>query len=264
MSSPDASPDIETLFAQTLLGDYDDDAPWEAVHTLRKIGTREVLDRAMKWLHSPDPSERARGADILAQLGDGSDREKFAKESFHLIVGLLQRETTSLPISSAIHALGQLGDPSAIDLIVGYTENSDEDIRFSAACSLGKFAADQRSVDSLIKLMRDDDGDVRDWATFGLGACTEVDSPQIREALLERLEDSFFDARLEAIEGLAKRGDQRVLEALLAELDKVETSEFHAPCPIIEAASQMLGLEEKNETWEEADYASALRKRYSI
>jgi hypothetical protein len=34
-----AQPDIDALFAESLLGDYDDDKPWDAVQSLRRIGT---------------------------------------------------------------------------------------------------------------------------------------------------------------------------------------------------------------------------------
>lgn len=61
--------DIDELFAQTLRGAYDDDAPWEAVHSLRQIGTRQVFEMAVRWVESPEPLVRARGLDVLAQLG---------------------------------------------------------------------------------------------------------------------------------------------------------------------------------------------------
>lgn len=61
--------DIDELFAQTLQGDYDDDKPWDAVQSLRRIGTRQVFDKAVEWIKSAEPLERARGLDVIAQLG---------------------------------------------------------------------------------------------------------------------------------------------------------------------------------------------------
>ena len=59
---------LDDIFAQTLLGDYDDDAPWQAVWSLRRIGTRNVFDEAVKWTESPKPLLRARGRDARQHL----------------------------------------------------------------------------------------------------------------------------------------------------------------------------------------------------
>jgi HEAT repeat protein len=65
-------------------------------------------------------------------------------------------------------------------------------------------------------LSNDEDERVRDWATFALGVQTERDTPELREALADRLEDSSPDVRAEAARGLALRGDQRALEPAVA------------------------------------------------
>ena len=75
--------------------------------------------------------------------------------------------------------------------------------------------------------MEDEDEDVRDWATFGVGeiALLEnevwryLDSPDIRAALRKRLDDTFEDARREAIWGLARRRDPLGLKLLLEHLE---------------------------------------------
>jgi hypothetical protein len=61
--------EVQQLFAETLRGDYENDAPWEAVCKLRRLGTREVFDVATVWCSSKDPLMRSRGIDVLAQLG---------------------------------------------------------------------------------------------------------------------------------------------------------------------------------------------------
>ena len=60
---------LDELFALTLRGDRDDESAWEAVSALRRIGTREVFEQAAAWCKSENPIKRARGANILAQLG---------------------------------------------------------------------------------------------------------------------------------------------------------------------------------------------------
>ena len=65
---------IETLFAQTLHGEYDDDAPRKAVLTLQQIGYREVFDKAALWCHSQDVFRHFRGYEPVSCLPTGFDR----------------------------------------------------------------------------------------------------------------------------------------------------------------------------------------------
>ncbi|HEY9754351.1 MAG TPA: HEAT repeat domain-containing protein [Oculatellaceae cyanobacterium] len=69
------------------------------------------------------------------------------------------------------------------------------------------------AIAAKILLSKDDDVDVRNWATFGLGTM-EMDNDEIRHALAKRLDDSDCEVRFEAISGLAKRGDTRVLKCV--------------------------------------------------
>jgi HEAT repeat protein len=264
MSSPDASPDIEALFAQTLLSDYDDDAPWQAVTRLNMIGTQEVFDRAARWLLSVNWNERARGADVLSQLDSGRDPKRFSVHSYPLIETLLKTETEPHVVASSIRALGWFHNPDSIDLIIKFFDNEEIVVRSAVAGALGWFADDPRSIDVLLQLMRDRDDGVREVAAFNLGIQGSGDSVAIRTAFVEQLSDSYEYVRLDAIASLAKRKDRRVLNALLKELDTSALSESQPSCFLIEAAYQMLDLENEQEGWDESDYASALRERYSI
>ena len=59
----------EEVFVATLIGEYDDDTPWEAVSVLRLRGTPEVFEVAKQYCESENPKARARGLNVLAQLG---------------------------------------------------------------------------------------------------------------------------------------------------------------------------------------------------
>jgi HEAT repeat protein len=165
-----AAQEIDALFAQTLSGDYDDETPWEAVHALRRVGTREVFEKAAEWCQSANPLIRARGADVLARLGKTVDHtgNNFPEDSYSVIAGLLQGETEAQPLAAAIAALGHLDNPCAVSLIVTFHSHPSPEVRFDVAFALGCFPNETLSVATLLHLMQDTDADVRDWATFGL------------------------------------------------------------------------------------------------
>lgn len=141
--------DVATLFSQTLQGEYDDDLPWEAVDSLRRLGTPEVFDRAVKWCRSPNDKRRARGVDVLAQIGSGSDAQtiqSFRQNALPIILELLEGEKAARPMASAIYALGHLALPTAISTIVNYAKHFNPDVRHAVAFALGSFALHGRSI----------------------------------------------------------------------------------------------------------------------
>jgi HEAT repeat protein len=251
---------IDDLFGCTLKGGYDDDAPWEAIRALRRLGTRDIFDMASAWCRSDDPLMRARGVDVLAQLGRTADHPvtNFLEETYSIISELVQREQDLCPLESAITALGHLDNAAAVPLIAAFHKHPSADIRYSVAFSLGIFANDALSVETLLQLMEDSDEDVRDWATFGVGVQGETDSPAIRDALYRRLSDASEDVREEAMVGLGKRKDQRVLSSLLPAMDGPEIK-----VRVAEAASFLLDMECDPEEWGPEEYRTALKERFS-
>ena len=105
--------------------------------------------------------------------------------------------------------------------------------------------------------MEDADEDVRDWATFGLGVLGDQDSQTIRDAIYRRLSDTNEEVREEAMVGLGKRMDGRVLPLLLAAL-KGPTIKFR----VAEAASLMLGMQSDRDDWGVGEYCAAQEARF--
>ena len=257
--------EIHQLFAQTLIGEYDDHRPWEAVSALRRIGSRDVLEHAAEWCRSGELLKRARGAAILGDLGKTAEHPSntFPDESFIAVTQMLQSEKEVMPLSSAIAALGHLDDARAVPLIVDHFQNPAQDVRFSVVCALGSFPNHPLAVQTLLTLTQDPDEDVRDWAVFGLGNLGDVDSAEIRDALFNRLNDSNEEVREEAMVGLAKRKDQRVLPALRDALTKYKSGDSGVRMRIGEAADYILGIEEESRDWGAAQYLAALQEKFS-
>lgn len=83
----------------------------------------------------------------------------------------------------------------------------------------------------LIDMTRDEHARNRDWATLLL-AQQDIDTPHVREALLEAAEDENEYVRAEAILGLAQRDKMLALPLLQREL-----SGRAVPLPLFEAAA---------------------------
>jgi HEAT repeat protein len=248
--------EIERLFTRALEGDYEDDLPWEAVKTLRLSGSRKVCDQALEWCSADDPLKRARGADVICQLRDSIVGEKsFPAEAYFVLTQMLANEREARPMASAIAGLGHLGYASTVPLICTFRSQREQDVRLNVASALSSFSSDPGSTATLIELTADADDDVRDWATFGLGR-GDVDSVEVREALLNRLGDSHADTRAEAISGLARRKDLRLLPALFQLLSETEITMYAA-----ESAELLLGIEEQPD-WSGPEYMAALTEKF--
>jgi len=253
--------EVEALFAQTLVGDYEGEGAQKAVTALREGGSRDIFDYAAAWCSSDDPLKRARAAAVLCQLRRASAASALAErpewmfrdETYLLVAKMLERERHPLVLESAISALGHLDNVEAVALILRYMDHPDEDVRFSVAFALGCFPNDDEAVKGLLILSLDPDEDVSDWAVFGLGVQGDVDSPEIRQALLRSLEDANINVRDEAVLGLGKRRDQRLIPVLWAMLNEPELR-----ARVAQATADLLELDEDTPEWGASDYKAAL------
>lgn len=81
--------------------------------------------------------------------------------------------------------------------------------------------AAEHNLRRLIGFTRDLDVSNRDWATMLL-AQQEIDTADVRQALLAATEDADVDVRAEALQGLAERDKQLALPLVERELAKEE------------------------------------------
>jgi HEAT repeat protein len=205
---------IDVLVA-TALAEPDEAIAWNAVVALHFRGTKEVLVKAETLAHSDRVAERSLAANILGQLG--VPERSYPKECVSFLLEMLDTEKEADVLQAILMALYHQGSDDAIEPASRYYDHPDAEVRHGVVMAMSGHE-DPRAIDILIRLSHDQVANVRDWATFGLGTMTNVDSPALREALIERLTDSDYNTRCEAIMGLAKRRDSRVLPAISKEL----------------------------------------------
>jgi len=172
---------------------------WTAVVALHWLGSREVLEEALKLTTSNYPRVRARAADILGQLG--VPERTFPEECLCATIDLLSSDTDPRVLQAAAVALGHLPkERRGTSVLVKLVAHADRDVRYGVAFALGE-RSDPEAIAALIILTSDDGDDVRDWATFGFGSLCDLDTEPVRSALLDRVTDEHFDTRSEALIG---------------------------------------------------------------
>ncbi len=197
------------------LNESDDEAAWDAVCALHWRGSREVMRRAETLCGSPCVQERRLGANILGQLGVPDST--FPVECSKRLRSMLKNAEEASVLQAVFVGISHQNDAEAVPLVVEFSTHTDPDVRHAVVLALTGHETPV-ATECLISLSMDLDANVRDWATFALGTLIELDTPAIRDALADRLSDSDDDTRGEALVGLARRKDERVIDALKKEL----------------------------------------------
>jgi hypothetical protein len=128
-------------------------------------------------------------------------------------------------LQSLILSLGQLNDQRTLDPLIATGRHPSAAVRRATAQALPMaMVVGERSsagVAALIGLCADEDPEVRDWATCSLGRTLAADrddlrafydTPQVRAALIARLDDPDPATRAEACAGLALRPVGNVID----------------------------------------------------
>lgn len=197
----------------------DDDARWAAIQELHALGTREVYERAMLLCHADTPQERIAGADILGQLHEFVDAAMTT-------LNVMLDDADPTVVEAVVHALGQQQNARTIDALSRVAAHTQPNVRWAVATALEDLIGDERAVRVLLTLMRDPDTSVRDRATFALGSLSDHDSPRIRAALFERLQDDDRSVANEAALGLARRRDARAIGYIAHAVERADGEEI--------------------------------------
>lgn len=235
-------------------GQEDYEAIWPVLDEAAAFGP-EAFDAALELLGSKDASARAVACDLLGALCNPDERN-LGPEVAMALVRLAEHEYDPDVLWSIARALGSARDHRGLATLMSLVGHPDGDVRYQVAlalpsCQEGGDAA--VLAGALMTLMEDSDEQIRDWATFGLGSQTDIDGDEVREALLGRMDDAFPDAREEAILGLARRRDRRVLPVIEQELRQDEVGRMQVEAAAYLADVRLLGPLRGLQSWWDLD-----------
>jgi HEAT repeat protein len=204
---------------EAALRTHNEDCRWELIDGILSECPDDVLVAGTSLLKREEEPERTLGADILGRLAtlDPGARPVILES----LVAALALEQHGPSLASIVAALGHLGDPDTLELIVLKAESGSPEVRLAVAFAIATISPQPLGGEAraaLISLSRDPDPEVRDWATFGLGTLSIDDGPDVVAALLDRADDASHEARAEALFGLAVRHDPRAVPHLIRAL----------------------------------------------
>ena len=119
-------------------------------------------------------------------------------------------------LADLVSALGRGGVPRLAHEIAPLAGHPECEVRVAVAQALGTLNdATPATVAALVRLSRDPTDEVRSWATFALAQPCLADACGVEDALRARLDDPCDEVRVEAVRGLASRGDARAIDTAL-------------------------------------------------
>jgi HEAT repeat protein len=147
---------------------------------LTNIG-KPAVGMVITLLDDPDYRIRSTAIGILGSIGPQ------AKEAIPLLISRLRdKQYTG---SEAGEALGRIGGKDVVPTIIRLLEDSDPNVRYHAAISLGKIGPDaSEAVPVLLKLLQDEDKRVRGAAASLIDSIGYCDATVI-EKLEERMRE---------------------------------------------------------------------------
>jgi HEAT repeat protein len=221
---------------------------WAEVRILQHRIDMPLIDKMRELIVHQDERHRVLAADVIAQ-GRAKEKE-YSGVCVKLLLDALNRETSPQVLSAICSALGHHKSAEAIGPLAKLQSHSDENVRLAVVHGLS-CQDDPIAIASLISLSVDSDRDVRNWATFGLGSMTSVDSSALREALLARTKEPDEEISGEALVGLALRGDPRVVGPLLKSINALHESQRGFGLLITEAAeaSRAAAAKKPDDPW---------------
>ncbi|MGI8331340.1 HEAT repeat domain-containing protein [Actinomadura scrupuli] len=255
----DVHPAVGEFLPRLLDGDEETvQEHWDLVReVVRNHEPADVLAAATVWCNRPEPDVQAVGLDLLGDLGVNvpAARDQLLEAGRVLLYSSDCDVRWSLALALGANSTDERTTP----LLLALMDDEDEDVRFRATAGLSVQADDEPAqgpvVDALLGALDDPCAEVRDWAAFALGVQRDVDTSQVRNALLSRLSDDEADTPGEAAVALARRGDPRVFDPLLERFSDPDVGNLWVEAAAELGDSRLLPalLHLKSSGWQDGD-----------
>lgn len=173
----------------------------QACEALGQTGDAVAVKPLLQAAEDPDVLVREAACMALGELGE--------KEAATAISQLIPREPEPRVRIAAIHALAQLQNPEAVNVLIDLLSDHDHAIRLAACKALGP-AGNPSALPALLDAIKDKNLHVRAAACQSLGL---IKHPHAIRPLIECLGDTQPSVRNHALEALHYLGEERLVQA---------------------------------------------------
>ncbi len=191
---------------------------------LQRYAQTEVAQQALLAAASGDVNDDVREMSIWAL--SGARRSSGVGSA---MAAIIRREKNAEVRETAVWVAGEVGDPAAVDALVGALGDQDPRVREMAAWSIGS-CRPEKAPAALLHALSDRDRDVREsvaWALFMIrdaAAAPAIDAAfqhetdsDVQEGLVKAL-GSMGDGSVEALQHLVTADDPKIREAAITAL----------------------------------------------
>ncbi|MCC7210816.1 MAG: hypothetical protein E3K40_09250 [Candidatus Brocadia sp.] len=198
-------PSVVDVLIQAI-SDTSEDVRIEAIQALGELGDERAVQPLIGVMGDESLEVREKTAKSLGKLGK--------REAGDALVSALSKNTDLSIVCAIIEALGQIGDPRAVDPLLGFLTHKEPQVRECTAAALGKLR-DGRAVNALIAALNDEQERVRWYAADSLG---KIGDPVCADSLIKLLSDASARVRESAVEALGQIGNEQAIESLIKAL----------------------------------------------
>lgn len=185
-------------------------------------GGAETYQLAIDFCKEGSYKKRAIGANILGQIANISIHE--VNTAFDLLNELAMNDKSASVRSSAICSMAHRYNHNnnfvvrLINLCFRMVNDKSVYVRQGIAFALSQ-VKDDSTISLLITLCKDTHDTVKNWAAFAVN-CNEYDTEELRNCFVAMLSSKDPEVKREAIIGLGRWKDQRVIPMLVYELSQ--------------------------------------------
>ena len=140
-------------------------------------GDEDDVLKLIRKLSSPNPETRDNAANVLVQIGE---------PAIPALISTFEDENERLFVrSKAAHILGEIGDVSTVQMLIGALKDKHPDVRKGSALALGKIGVNEEQLNILIQMLKmGKTWDERRGAACALGEIGDVSTvPDLVDAL---------------------------------------------------------------------------------